>query len=260
MSDHYTTLGVNRNSTPDEIKKAYRRLASQHHPDKGGETARFQQIQTAYDVLSDARQRAAYDQPPPQPGPGGFHFDFGGPSMQDIFQQHFGGASPFAARRPAHVRVTVWIGMQEVMQGGNRTINVSAQGGSTTVNVSVPPGLEDGNNVQYSGVGPNGLDLVVQYRIHADPRWQRHDHNLLTDQPVSIWHLIQGGPLKVFDVVNNELEISIPPRTKPGTVMRLRGRGVPHQHGGAGDILLRITASIPDDIPEPVLDAIRQHC
>jgi molecular chaperone DnaJ len=124
----------------------------------------------------------------------------------------------------------------------------------------VPPGLEDGNNVQYSGVGPNGLDLVVQYRIHADSRWQRQDHNLLTDQPVSIWHLIQGGPLKVFDVVNNELEISIPPRTKPGTVMRLRGRGVPHQHGGAGDILLRITASIPDDIPQAVLDAIRQHC
>ena len=262
MKDFYQVLGVERTATADEIKRAYRRLASQHHPDKGGDTAQFQQIEEAYRTLGSADARAAYDRPTPQfqsSGPGGFHFNFGGTDLHDIFQQ-FSGASPFGNRRPPHVRVTVWVELRDVLQGGSRTLNVSAHGGTTTVNVSIPQGIEDGDNVQYSGVAPNGMDLVVQYRIHPDPRWQRQGANLVSDHSVSIWHLIQGGPLKLTDALGAELEIAIPPKTNPGTMMRLRGRGVPNRSGGAGDALLRLQARMPDTIPQAVLDAIRQHC
>ena len=91
--DHYQTLGVAKNATPDEIKKAYRKLASQHHPDRGGDTARFQTIQAAYDTLSDPQKRAQYDNPPPQfngfnPQQNGFDFHFGS-GFPDIFGQFF---------------------------------------------------------------------------------------------------------------------------------------------------------------------------
>lgn len=262
MKDFYQVLGVERTATADEIKRAYRRLASQHHPDKGGSTAEFQTIEEAYRTLSDPAQRAQYDRPQPRfqdPGPGGFHFNFGGTDFNDIFQQ-FGGASPFGQRRPQHVRVTVWVMLRDVLEGGNRTLNVSAHGGTTTVNVGIPQGIEDGDNVQYSGVAPMGLDLVVQYRIHPDPRWQRQGQNLVADQDVSIWLLIQGGNLNVTDALGNQLQIVVPPRTNPGTMMRLRGRGVPQRSGSSGDALLRLQARMPDHIPEAVLSAIREHC
>ena len=86
MTDHYQILGIAKNATPDEIKKAYRRLASIHHPDKGGDTAEFQKIQVAYDILSDPQKRQQYDNPMPQGNPfgshpGGFHFNMNGFNM-----------------------------------------------------------------------------------------------------------------------------------------------------------------------------------
>lgn len=261
MQDHYQTLGVERSATPDEIKRAYRRLASQHHPDKGGDTAQFQTIQTAYDTLSDPARREAYDRPQPRfqdAGPSGFHFNFGGGDLHDIFQQ-FHGASPFGQRRPQSVRVTVWIDLRDVIEGGSRMLNVSTQAGTNTVNVSIPPGIEDGDNVQYSGVAPNGLDLVVQYRIHPS-RWQRSGANLTVEQLASVWVLINGGTLPIVDPVGRELEIVIPPLTQPGSTMRLRGRGIPQRQGARGDLLVRLQSFIPDNIPEPVLTAIREHC
>ena len=80
MSDHYSTLGVAKTATQDEIKKAYRKLASQHHPDKGGDTKKFQDIQTAYETLGDEQKRSQYDSPQPQ----GVHFEFGGPGGFDL--------------------------------------------------------------------------------------------------------------------------------------------------------------------------------
>ena len=103
MSNHYETLGVSKSATPEEIKRAYRKLASQHHPDKGGDTAKFQQVEEAYRVLSDPAQRQQYDNPQPQ---GGFNFNFNNsgvpPEMQDIFRNfgfNFNAGSPFRQQR-----------------------------------------------------------------------------------------------------------------------------------------------------------------
>lgn len=258
MTDHYATLGVAKTATQDEIKRAFRRLASQHHPDKGGDTARFQEIQAAYDVLGDAEKRAAYDNPVSQHQ--GFNFqNFG--NINDIFGQMFGGGGfqHFGQHpRRGHVRVTLWIGLYDVATGGSRTVSLGTAQGASTVEINVPQGINDGDNVQYAGIGPGGADLVVTFRIKPDNIWQRQGLNLVQDQRISIWDLVLGGTLQVSDILNNQLQITIPPGTQPGTLLRARGRGIP-ANGQQGDMFVRVHAVLPTNIAPEIKQAIQNH-
>lgn len=260
MSDHYTTLGVAKTATQDEIKKAFRKLASQHHPDKGGDTAKFQEIQAAYDTLGDPAKRAEYDNPRPQFG--GFS---GGPqfNMHDIFGQMFGGGmgGPFGQHQPRrnHVRMTLWIKLADAARGGSKTVNVGTSTGSTTVEIEIPLGINDGDNVQYGGIAPGGMDLVVQYRMQPDPQWRREDMTLYTAQKVPVWDLIVGGDMEVQTILGDRLTVAIPPRTQPGTTMRVRGQGMRNRNGQAGDMMVQIQGQIPDTIPPEIISAIEQH-
>jgi DnaJ-class molecular chaperone len=257
MTDHYATLGVARTATPDEIKKAFRKLASQHHPDKGGDTARFQEIQAAYDVLGDAEKRSAYDSPRPQHQ--NFNFqDFG--NLNDIFGQMFGGGFQQFGQHPrrGHVRVTLWISLHDVATGGSRTVSLGTAQGATAVAIDIPTGINDGDNVQYSGIGPGGADLVVTFRIKPDNRWQRQGLNLIQEQRVSVWDLIVGGVLQITDILDNQLQITIPPGTQPGTLLRARNRGLP-QNGQQGDMFVRIHAALPTTIAPEIREAIQKY-
>lgn len=256
MSDHYQTLGVAKTATADEIKRAYRRLASQHHPDKGGDTAEFQRIEEAYRVLSDPAQRQRYDSP--QPNFGGFSFQQG-QNLHDIFGQMFGQGSPFAQPRRSHIRMTIGISLIDVMRGGTRTVQLGTAQGSNTVEIAIPRGIDDGDNVQYGGIGPGGSDLVVQFRVNAERNWRREGLNLHTETRVSIWRLIQGGEITVVTLLGNQLTVTVPPMTQPNTVMRLRQHGIQDRNGQQGDLMVRLTAEIPRDIHPEVMAAIQQH-
>lgn len=263
MTDYYATLGVARNASQDEIKKAFRKLASQHHPDKGGDTARFQEIQAAYDTLGDAAKRQQYDNPPPQFNNfghgGGPHFNM---NMHDIFSQMFGGgmgSSPFGQRpQRNHVRMGIWISLADAARGQSKTISVSTSAGTNTIEVAVPQGIDNGDNVQYGGVAPGGMDLVLQFKITPDPRWRRDGLTLHTDRRVSVWDLILGADIEVENILGNQLVITIPPGTQPGTVMRVRGQGMPHK-SGTGDLMLHIQAEIPKTIAPEITQAIQNH-
>jgi DnaJ-class molecular chaperone len=255
MTDYYQTLGVDRGATPDAIKKAYRKLASQHHPDKGGDKAKFQEIQSAYDTLSDPQRRAQHDNPPNPFGGGmggqGFNFE----SIFDIFGTRF--QHPHQ-QRMQQARMSLWITLEDVALGGRKTISVGSQQGNVTVEIEIPAGINDGDTVQYPKTGPMGMDLLITFRIHPNPRWERHGLNLTTEQAVNIWDLILGSEIIVRDVLGNTLSLSIPPKTQPGTVFRLRNRALRQRSGATGDLLVRIQAIIPETIPESVIDAIAQ--
>ena len=257
MKNHYQTLGVDRNANADEIKRAYRKLAGQHHPDKGGDTKTFQEIQTAYDVLGNPQKRAEYD----NPHAGGIHFGggFGGQPFNfdtifDIFGTRFQHAG-FQQRQQA--RMSLWITLADVASGGRRTISVGTHQGTQTVEIEIPLGINDGDTVQYPGVGPGGVDLIIQYRIHVSPGWERQDLNLISEQPISIWDCILGAEIPVRDILGNQLSLAVPPRTQPGTVMRLRGRGLKNRNGGAGDLLVKLQATIPDQIDPEIIDLLQ---
>jgi DnaJ-class molecular chaperone len=262
MTDHYATLGVPRTATADEIKRAFRKLASQHHPDKGGDTQKFQSIQEAYATLGDEQKRSEYDNPRPQfSGFPGFHGTPGGVNINDIFGQMFG--QQFAQQhqhpRRSHVRMTLWITLLDVATGGRRTVSLGTQAGVSAVEIDIPLGINDGDNVQYEGIGPGGSDLVVQFRISPDRTWQRNGLNLTQDVRLDIWNLILGGDLTIDTLTGKTLSTRVPARTQPGTTLRLKGQGLQDRSGNTGDIFVRIQTFLPDDIAPEIIEAIQKY-
>jgi DnaJ-class molecular chaperone len=259
MINYYQTLGVDRDATPDQVKRAYRKLASQHHPDKGGDKNKFQEIEEAYRTLSDPQKRAMHD----NPGHGGQHGGFGnqGPfdfeSIFNIFGTRF--QHPGHPRQRQQARMSLWITLRDVAHGGHKTISVGTPQGTQTVEIDIPLGINDGDSVQYAGLGPGGMDLLITFRIHPDPQWSRQDLNLSIELTVSVWDLITGGETTLRDLLGNTLSLTVPPRTQPGTVFRLRGRGLSSRNGNSGDILVKLQARIPDSINSELLDLIRQN-
>ena len=258
MKDYYSTLSVERSATPEEIKRAYRRLASQHHPDKGGDTGKFQEIEEAYRTLSDAEKRAAYDNP--RSNFGGFQFQeqpFDFNTIFNMFGTQF--QHPHRPHRPAQARMSLWIQLSDVASGGKRTVSVGTAAGSQMIEIEVPLGVEDGASVMYPGLAPGGIDLVVTFRIHPNPKWQRQGFNLITDQKISVWTLITGGDIVVKDILNRELSVHVPAMTQPGQVLRCRGRGLPDRGNTPGDMMIRLQAELPQNIPSDLLALIRQQ-
>lgn len=259
MSDHYSTLGVPKTATADEIKRAFRKLASQHHPDKGGDTATFQRIQEAYATLGDPEKRAAYDNPPAQP----FNFQNfgGGAQFNDIFSQMFGGGFQGFGQHPrrSHVRVTLWITLHDVATGGTRTVSLGTSSGSNTVAIDIPKGINDGDNVQYAGIGPGGSDLVVTFRVHPDNKWQRQGLNLIQDHRVGVWDLMLGGTIDITDILGNHLQLKVPEGTQPGTLLRAKGRGLRDNNNVQGDMFVRVHAVLPVTIAPEIREAIQKY-
>lgn len=257
MHDYYQILGVEKTASQDDIKRAYRRLASQHHPDKGGDKERFQEIQQAYSVLSDATQRQHYDNPAPgsQSGfhPQGFDFD-------SIFQM-FG--ARFGDPRQSHgsARIQIWISLCDVIQGGNRTIAVSSPAGQNNIEITIPTGIEDGVTVRYPRLAPGGLDLVITFRIRPEPGWHRQDQDLMHDRVVSVWDLMLGSDVTITTLEGRQLSVNIPAGTQPGSLLRLRGHGMPNRQrpGARGDLMIRVQAQIPTDISPELEQLLRRE-
>ena len=258
MPDHYAALGVARTATPDEIKRAFRKLASQHHPDKGGDTQKFQEIQAAYDTLGDAAKRQQYDNPAPQFAgmPGGAQFNMG-----DIFAQMFGGHPGFAGQHPRrnHARMSLWITLRDVLTGGHRQVAVGSMAGQSTIEIDIPLGIDDGDMVQYQGLAPGGQDLVIEFKIHPHPQFRRDGLNLIVDHKCSVWDMIQGGDTTVNHLDGNQLLVTVPPLTDNGTTLRLRGRGLGDRKGNKGDLFVKLHALLPRSISPELIEAIQKH-
>ena len=259
MPDHYSTLGVSKTATADEIKRAYRRLASQHHPDKGGDTRRFQEIQTAYDVLSDSSRRQQYDNPSPfGTNPDGSWRQASGPhfNFDDIFSMfgtRFGdSADQFARQQQSRsARINLWITIEDVCLGGPRLISVATPNGQSNIEINVPPGIDDGDSVRYARVAPGGHDLVVTFRVKPSAQWRREGDHVHTEVLVPLWDLILGGEINLTTISGSVVLVRVPEGTQPGTVLRVRGHGLPNKSTGSkGDIMVRVQTRLPNISPE----------
>ena len=257
MKDYYKTLGLPRTATADDIKRAYRRLAMQHHPDRGGDQTLFQEINEAYGVLSDPAQRAQYDHPRPQ-----VHVNTAGFNMDEIFNM-FG--VNMRGARPTNPRISLWITLEDVARGGPKIVALQVAGRVNNVEIEIPPGINDGDTVRYPGISPDGQDLVVTYRVRPDPQWQRERSNVTLDLQISAWDLILGCEIPVRDILGVTLMLNVPAGTQSDSVLRLRGRGLPESVAlgrpvtGRGDMLVKLHARMPAEVSPELLAAIRRE-
>jgi curved DNA-binding protein len=275
--DHYEVLGVSKSASAEEIAKAYKKLARQHHPDKnpGDKQAevRFKEIQNAYDILNDPKKKAIYDQygtdvPPGAPGggfPGGFQFPggqqvdpelaqemfrrmfptAGGANFDDLFNQSSGrGRGRGRARpqpAPEAIEVEARVPFMTAALGGSIGLRV----GDRDIDVRVPAGFEDGKKLRVAGQGEYGEDIVVKVRVDPHAYFRREGKDILLDVPISIPEAVLGGKVEVPTVNGKRLTVKVPPGTSSGSRVRLPGMGI-----AAGDQILVMKVVVPKGKPD----------
>jgi len=245
VKDYYAILGVNKQATDSEIKKAYRKLASEHHPDRGGNADRFKEVQEAYDVIGDKSKRAEYDNPQ------GFYSQRH--NFDDILDQYFTQFNMRSQMRSS--RIDLWINLEDVARGGPRLITVNTGAGTMPVEIDIPQGIHDGEAVRYPKLIRNS-DLVVGFRINPHPQWRREGLDLWCEKPLNFWQLIIGTEIPVRDLLGRTVNLKVPPQTKPGSSLRLKGRGLQRSGHNSGDIFVKVQATMPDNIPVEIIDIL----
>ena len=265
MPSYYEILGVEKSATADDIKRAYRKLASKHHPDKGGDTARFQEIQTAYDTLSDTQRRQQYDmmgQAGPQHqgfgfGPGQFDFSgfqgFGpGDPFMDL-RDFFGRGQQRQQRRNKDIVVQHPISLFDSLTGKKETIQYrTSVGTNTTVEIEIPPAVNFGYRVRYPNHGDDAVpnlprgDLILDISMVLPHNyWVEHNNLLHTRIEISVWQAIVGGDYYFTNFDGKQFKIKVPAGTQPATKFRLNGQGMMLNKQTRGDMCLVTEINIP---------------
>ena len=254
--DHYATLGIAKNATPDEIKKAYRKLASQHHPDKGGDKDKFQEIQAAYDVLGDPQKKQQYDNPPRTHQFQDFGFGSDNVNIHDIFNtifRHQQGPQHFNKQL---YRTQVDISLQDAYNGTNKILELNLMSGKRVIDIKVPSGVNQGDQLRFDNIIDNGT-LIVTFNILPDLRFERRQNDLYCNHSISVLDLIAGTDFIFKTISGKELNVSIKPKTQPYVSVRLSGYGMPIVNTSMyGDQYILLKPYIPDKIDESIIDSI----
>lgn len=269
MQDHYSTLGINKNASADEIKSAFRRLAKQHHPDLGGDQAKFQQINEAYEILSDPQKRAEYDTP---------QFNFRSRtgtgqnwshSFEDDFFSIFMNAAgmPHGRRQPrnGNIRLALDVSLSSILQDQKKTIRVNTGSGTEDIEVSIPKGIRSGAVISYKGMGqrvhanqPAG-DLLVEISIKDDPKFQRRDDDLISKIDINAIDAMTGIEVDFVTISGKTVKVSIPAGTQHGTNLRLVHHGLPRINAqGTGHQYLIINIMIPTNLTQEQREILRK--
>lgn len=270
--DYYSTLGVAKNASDKELKQAYKKASMQHHPDRGGDEAKFKQINEAYSILKDPQKRGMYDH---QQNGGGQAFNFntsnmGGfeEAMRQASAQHgniFG--QGFANRTPRNqdIHVRADITLADVITGKSVVIQYRTQTGRIeTVTVDIPRGAKHGDTVRYQGLGDDGHpryprgDLHVKINVKKITNWERDKDNLITKKVINVFDLLLGCVIIVATLEGKQVKITIPKGTRIGQVFSVPGYGVPNlQTGRRGNLYVEVDANIPVINDEVILQELR---
>lgn len=246
--DYYAVLGISKTASQDDVKRAFRKLAMQHHPDKGGDETKFKQLNEAYSVLGDVDKRTQYDNPAPQ-----HHFNFNNTNFEfnDMFANVFNGNRRQRANRDVTIAVT--LELEDVIRGKKLVARYSLPSGRIEEsNIDIPPGVDQGLGIRFEGLGDNSIphlprgSLIVKIRVKNHPVWRREGHDLFIIKKINIFDCMLGTVVEIATLDDRQLQVTVPPGTQPTAVFNLPGYGVPDiRTGTSGNAYMQISAVIP---------------
>lgn len=267
--DYYAALGVPPDADVETIRKAYRKLARQHHPDvsgKAGTEERFKEVAEAYATLKDPEKRAAYDRlgrmregeefrPPPdwQQATAGAEDLFAGVDLADLLaslqaRQHRGRASAPAPGRD--VEASLQLSLEDAHRGTTVSLDIAHPDGSRTLAVTIPPGTTDGQVLRLRGKGAPGQrgapagDIYLHIVLLPHRVFRTDGHDLYFDLPLAPWEAALGAEVEV-PTLDGPVMLSVPPGSSSGRKLRMRGRGLATGHGGRGDLYALLRLEVP---------------
>lgn len=278
--DFYKILGVAKSAPADEIKKKYRSLARELHPDKTkGDTKReeeFKAVSEAYDILSDPKKKSEYDEArslyerggfrAPQGGGGGnfqggdFGDIFGGGNPQDIFANLFGGGRR-GPRKGQDLQTESSISFRESVTGTTLELRLSTDGSpAQNITARVPAGVNDGAKIRVKGKGAPGEagpgDLFILLHVKPHPIFSRKGENILMTLPVTFPEAALGADIKVPTLMGDDVTVRLAPGTPNGRVLRVKGRGIT-KGSTVGDLLVTVEVQVPQRVSGKALDALK---
>ena len=272
--DYYKVLGITRSSNSDEIKKAYRKLAHQYHPDKEtGDESKFKEISEAYAVLSDEKKRSEYDAYGRTfNGAGGGArggFDFNGFSgsygetefdLNDILNEFFGGFSN-RVRRGRDISIDIEITFKDSIFGLEKKViyqrpvhsTDSVERKSNEVSIKIPGGIESGQMIRVSGAGEviqDGVagDLYIKVHVQENSAFSKQGADIVKELHIKLTDALLGAEYKV-QTLDKVIKVKIPTGINQGEILRVKGEGVVIDANRRGDLLLPVKIDIPKRIP-----------
>ena len=285
--DYYKTLGVEKGASKDDIKKAFRKLAHEHHPDKNqGQDAKFKEINEAYTVLSDDQKRQQYDTFG-SAGPGaGFNqnqqggfggFDFSGFAQQyqnqngqafefdlgDIFGEFFGGGR--RPRKGSNITVDVQLSFKESIFGVEKEVNL----GKEKLTVTIPAGIENGQGLRVQGKGEDGPggkgDLIVRVWVEEHKIFRKEGFNLIMEVDLLLTTALLGKTIEI-ETLDGIIELKVPAGTTHNEILRIKQKGVPHEAPGKvfgtggrrGDLLIVTKVEMPKKLSKKAQKIIEE--
>jgi len=288
--DYYKILGIDKNASEEDIKKAYRKLARKHHPDLNPNDKeahiKFQQINEANEVLSDPEKRKKYD----EYGENWKHADqfeqarqqqsagrqrtaqyggeeFGDEQFSDFFESLFGGRGSARGSRTQtrfrgqDIHAELHIGLRDAYETHQHTFEINGK----KVRITIPAGISNGQVIKLKGhggpgmnQGPNG-DLYITFVVSDDPAFRRQGDDLHTNVDLDLYTAILGGEL-ILDTFGGKIKLKVKPETQNGTRVKLKGKGFPvyKQDGQFGDLIVTFTIKIPTGLTEKQKELFRE--
>jgi curved DNA-binding protein len=280
--DYYEVLGVPREASPDDIRRAYRKLARRYHPDLNQESdaeERFKEVSEAYEVLSDPEKRERYDnlgrgwRQGEGPGAGDFEdlfgqqgfgggdvrVEFGEGGFSEFFERVFGDRAATTSAGPLRGRdheAVLELSLEEALAGGRRRLSLE-DGRSFEVNI--PAEGREGQRIRIAGQGAPGRDggppgdLYLLVRLRPHRRFRREGDDLHLELPVSPWEAALGAAVPV-ETLTGTAQVRVPAGSSSGRRLRLRGRGLPKRGGGRGDLYASVQIAVPKRLSDEERD------
>ncbi len=283
--DHYKTLGISEQASQDEIKRAYKKLAKEHHPDlNGGDDTQFKQINEANDTLSDQKKRQQYDMERrfgTQGGHGPFNFgggfddiiiDVDGPGgFGNIFEQFFGNRPRQSFRqkqakplRNQDIRISLTVSLEDAYYGNTKEVIIKTPDGSNqNVKIDIPKACDSGTQIKFAGLGSKqhsdlrAGDLYVVLSIAGHKNFTKKGNDLYTNLDIDIFDALLGTKVEVQHF-NTAITVTVPPLTQPEDVIRVKGKGMQLNNNTKGNLYIKLNYRIPKELTDQQKELIKQ--